>query len=40
MVEWPADWAMYAGNNTSLGFNLSWWMGTAVLVAMDMRERA
>jgi hypothetical protein len=37
--EWPADWMFYAGNNT-LGADLFWLGGLAVLLWLNFRQRA
>jgi len=36
--EWPADWAMYTGNNTGLGFDLLWLAALACAVAVLWRR--
>ncbi|MGB6016553.1 MAG: hypothetical protein WBG32_17595 [Nodosilinea sp.] len=36
--EWPADWAMYAGNNTGLGFDLLWLAAIACAVVVLWRR--
>jgi hypothetical protein len=37
--EWPADWAMYTGNNTGLGFDLLWIVGIAAVVWVYLRQQ-
>ena len=36
--EWPADWAMYVGNNTGLGADLLWVVGIACAVVVRWRR--
>ena len=36
--EWPADWAMYVGNNTGLGADLLWMVGIACAVVVLWRR--
>jgi hypothetical protein len=36
--EWPADWAMYTGNHTGLGFDLLWVVGIACAVVVLWRR--
>jgi len=36
--EWPADWAMYTGNSTGLGFDLRWVVGIACAVVLLWRR--
>ena len=35
---WPADWAMYVGNNTGLGFDLLWLAAIASAVVVLWRR--
>ena len=37
--EWPADWAMYVGNDTGLGLDLLWVVGIACAVVLYLRQR-
>ncbi|WP_277874292.1 MULTISPECIES: hypothetical protein [Cyanophyceae] len=36
--EWPADWAMYVGNSTGLGFDLLWLTAISCTVVVLWRR--